>query len=302
MPLTTQQLSDPQAIAAVSRLELHAREIVEGVMSGLHQSPYHGFSVEFAQHREYTPGDEIRYVDWRVAGHSDRLYIKEFEEETNLKAYMLVDTSESMQYRGKKRSRSKLDQAMMMAAAMASLIIQQRDQAGLVLFNDGMQKYVPPRATASHFTQILEEMVAAESRPKTDLAATFHDIAERIKRRGMVMVFSDLFGDPEQVLAGLRHFRFRGHEVMIFQVLDPDEIEFPFEDLTKFIGLELEPELLVDPRGLREEYLRQFGHFAEALDRGCREMQVDIVRSLTSEAPEDTLSHYLSSRQGRASR
>lgn len=302
MPPTTQQLSDPQVIAAVSRLELHAREVVEGVMSGMHQSPYHGFSVEFAQHREYTPGDEIRYVDWRVAGRSDRLYIKEFEEETNLKAYLLLDTSESMRYRGRRRERSKLDHAMIMAAGMAALIIQQRDQAGLVLFDDGVRKYVPPRATASHFTQLLEEMAAADSRPKSDLAGTFHDIAERIKRRGLVMIFSDLFTAAEEVLKGIRHFRYRGHEVLVFHVLDSDEIEFPFEDLTKFVGLELEPELLVDPRGLRDEYLRRFGQFEDELERGCREVRVDLVRCLTSEKPEETLSRYLSSRQGRTGR
>src|SRR5688572_1896583 len=145
MPLTQQQLNDPQVIGLVTRLELHAREVVEGVITGLHQSPYRGFSVEFAQHREYTPGDEIRYVDWKVAARSDRYYVKEFEEETNLKAYLLVDTSESMQYKGRKATRSKLEYASILAAAMASLLIQQRDGAGLVLFNDGIQRYVPPR-------------------------------------------------------------------------------------------------------------------------------------------------------------
>src|SRR5688572_25789964 len=178
MPLTQQQLSDPKVIAAVARLEFHAREVVEGVISGLHKSPYHGFSVEFAQHREYTPGDEIRYIDWKVAARSDRFYVKEFEEETNLKAYLLVDTSESMRYQGHRKKYSKLDFASILAAALSSLLIQQRDAVGLVTFNDGVRKFIPPRGLASHYTQILEELVIAESAPKTDLADTFHHMAD----------------------------------------------------------------------------------------------------------------------------
>ena len=296
MPLTQQQLSDPKILNAVARLEFHAREVVEGVISGLHKSPYHGFSVEFAQHREYTPGDEIRYIDWKVAARSDRFYIKEFEEETNLKAYLLVDTSESMRYQGRKKPFSKLDYASIMAAALATILIQQRDAAGLVLFNDGMQKYVPPRATASHFTQFLEELAAATCKPKSELEATFHEVAEQIKRRGLVVIFSDLFGDPLNVMAGLRHFRYRRHEVLVFQILDEDETTFPFNDLTKFEGLELEPEVLVDPRGLRDEYLRQFRTFCSDLDRLCREAQVDLVRVVTNQDPAEALSQYIASR------
>jgi uncharacterized protein (DUF58 family) len=300
MPLTQQQLNDPKVLSAVARLEFNAREVMEGVISGLHQSPYHGFSVEFAQHREYTPGDEIRHIDWRVAARSDRFYVKEFEEETNLKAYLLVDTSESMRYQGKRRAHNKLDFASIMAAALASLLMQQRDAAGLALFNNGVQKLIPPRATATHFTQILEELVLAQSRPKTELAPTFHYIAEQVKRRGLVVIFSDLFGDVKDVLEGLRHFRYRNHEVVVFHILDDDEVTFPFNDLTKFEGLELEPEILVDPRGIREEYLRQFNTFCTELEQGCREINVDLVRTLTTDSPADTLSHYLANRRGRA--
>lgn len=297
MPLTQQQLNDPQIIGAVSRLEFHAREVVEGVIVGLHKSPYRGYSVEFAQHREYTPGDEIRYIDWRVAARSDRLYVKEFEEETNLKAYLLVDTSDSMRYKGHRRKYSKLDFASILTVALSSLLMQQRDAAGLVLFNDGVQKYVPPRATATHFTQILEELATAEPRPKTALAPTFHDIAEQAKRRGLVVILSDLFGDVNDILAGLRHFRYRRHEVVVFHIVDDDEVTFPFDDLTKFEGLELEPEILVDPRGIREEYLRQFNAFCAELERGCREIQVDLVRMQTSHDPAEALTQYLAARR-----
>lgn len=300
MPLTQQQLSDPQIIGAVSRLEFHAREVVEGVISGLHKSPYHGFSVEFAQHREYTPGDEIRYIDWRVAARSDRYYVKEFEEETNLKAYLMVDSSDSMRYQGHRKPFSKLEYASILAAGFASILMQQRDASGLVLFNDGVDRYVPPRATATHFTQILEELATAQSRPKSELSSTFHYMAEQIKRRGLIVVFSDLFGDLDDVMEGLRHFRYRKHEVVVFHVLDDDEINFPFDDLTKFEGLELEPEVLVDPRGIREEYLAQFNSFCSELERRCGEVQVDLVRAVTSKPPADTLSQYLASRMGRS--
>lgn len=299
MPLTPKQLGDPAVIGAVSRLEFHAREVVEGVISGLHKSPYHGFSVEFAQHREYTPGDEIRYIDWKVAARSDRYYVKEFEEETNLKAYLLVDTSESMRYQGRRKPYSKLEYASILAAGFASLLIQQRDAAGLVLFNDGIQRYVPPRATGTHFTQIIEELATAETRPKSDLSTTFHEVAEQIKRRGLVVIFSDLFGDPLEILGGLRHFRHRRHEVIVFHVLDEDETTFPFDDLTKFEGLELEPEQLVDPRGIRDEYLRNFNAFCTDLERYCGEIKVDLVRTVTTDNPADALSRYLSGRSQR---
>jgi uncharacterized protein (DUF58 family) len=255
--------------------------------------------VEFAQHREYTPGDEIRYIDWKVAARSDRYYVKEFEEETNLKAYLLVDTSESMRYQGRKRPFSKLEYASILAAGLASILMQQRDASGLVLFNDGMQKYVPPRATGSHFTQMLEELATAETKPKSALAPTFHEVAEQIKRRGLVVIFSDLFGDVLDIVGGLRHFRHRGHEVVLFQILDEDETTFPFDDLTKFEGLELEPDQLVDPRGIREEYLRNFNEFCTELERRCREIRVDVVRTTTTEPPADALTRYLAGRMRR---
>jgi uncharacterized protein (DUF58 family) len=204
-----------------------------------------------------------------------------------------------MRYQGSPRGHSKLQHASLLAAALASILIQQRDAVGLVLFDEVAHKNIPPRATPSHYTQLLEELVSIQSRPKTGLGATFHRLAEEIKRRGLVVVFSDLFGDVEDVLGGLKHFRHRRHEVIVFQVLDDDEISFPFHDLTKFVGLELEPELLVDPRGIREEYLREFQQFRSRLERECRESRVDLVPAITSEAPSATLSRYLGSRKGR---
>jgi uncharacterized protein (DUF58 family) len=297
MPVESAQLADPTTLARLARLQLRARLVVEGVISGLHRSPYHGFSVEFAQHREYTPGDEIRYLDWKVFGRSDRFYIKEFEEETNLKAYLLVDSSDSMTYRS--GALTKLEYGCVVAASLAQLMLQQRDAVGLALFNDQIRRYLPPRGLASHFTQMLSELEAPQTAPKTDLSTTFHELAERIKRRGLIVVISDLFGPAEEALMGLRHFRHRKHEVVVFQVLDRHELEFPFDDLTRFDGLEGEPELLVDPNAVRAEYLREFGAFLERIERGCREIDVDLVRMATDEPIDQKLSAYLASRMKR---
>jgi uncharacterized protein (DUF58 family) len=292
--MTSDRLADPQTLARLSRLQLRARRVVEGVISGLHRSPYHGFSVEFAQHREYTPGDELRYLDWKVFGRSDRFYVKEFEEETNLKAYLLLDTSESMTYRSGELT--KLEYGAVVAASIAQLMLQQRDAVGLALFNDQIRRYLPPRGLASHFTQMLAELESPVTAPKTDLAATFHELAERIKRRGLIIIISDLFGPAEQALMGLRHFRHRKHEVIVFQILDRHELEFPFDELTRFDGMEGEPELLVDPHVIRAQYRQAFGEFIDGLEKGCREIDVDLVRLATDEPLDQRLSAYLAAR------
>jgi uncharacterized protein (DUF58 family) len=298
--LDSAQLADPQTLSRLSRLQLRARLVVEGVISGLHRSPYHGFSVEFAQHREYTPGDEIRYLDWKVFGRSDRFYVKEFEEETNLKSYILLDTSDSMTYRS--GALSKLEYGCIVAASLAQLMLQQRDAVGLGLFNDQLRRYLPPRGLASHFTQMLAELEAPATAPKTDLGVTFHAMAEQIKRRGLIIIISDLFGSPEEALMGLRHFRHRRHEVIVFQILDRHEIDFPFEELTRFDGLEDEPHVLVDPQAVRTAYLREFGLFTEALERGCREIDIDLVRMPTDQPIDHLLSSYLAARARPGSR
>ncbi len=294
MRLDSTRLADPQTLSRLSRLQMRARLVVEGVISGLHRSPYHGFSVEFAQHRAYTPGDEIRYLDWKVFGRSDRFYVKEFEEETNLKAYLLLDASDSMTYRSGELS--KLEYGCVVAASLAQLMLQQRDAVGLALFNERVQRYLPPRGLPSHFTRMLAELERPLTGPKTDLGATFHELAERIKRRGLIIVISDLLGPVDQTLIGLRHFRHRKHEVIVFHLLDRDELVFPFNDLTRFDGLEGEPPLLVDPHTVRAEYLRAFGAFSEALERGCREIDVDLVRMPTDEPVDQLLSAYLAAR------
>lgn len=297
MPDTPPTLADPQTLARIARLELRARQVVEGVISGMHKSPHRGSSVEFAQHRDYAPGDEIRHIDWKVYARSDRYQIKQFEEETNLKGMLLVDTSTSMDYKGTKSALSKREYASIVGAAIASLLIRQRDAIGLATFDDGVNKFVPAASTSAHYRLLLELLERRETQPKTGLGTTFHDIAERIKRRGLILVLSDLFGDPDDILRGLQHFRHNRHEVVVFHVLDRDELTFPFTESARFEGMEGEDPLTTEPNALRKSYLEVFGEYAEKLKKGCRELNMDYEQ-LPTDTPIDTaLSRYLSQRK-----
>ncbi len=288
------KLADPSTLARIAGLELRARAVVEGVISGLHKSPHRGYSVEFAQHRDYTPGDEIRHIDWKVYGRSDRLYIKQFEEETNLKATLVLDTSTSMNYTS--GAITKLDYASVTAASIASLLLNQRDSVGLALFDSGLRSFLPPAGTPSHLRELLHRMETAETAPKTGISHTFHDLAERLKRRGLIIVLSDLFDDAAEVRKGLQHFRHRKHEVVVFHVLDRAELEFPFREFAQFEGMELEGPLLAEPNALRREYLRVFGEFTEGIKRSCREMVMDYVPWVTDQPLDSSLAKYLSQR------
>lgn len=288
---------DPKTLAAISRLDLKARLIVEGFISGLHQSPFHGFSVEFADHREYTPGDDIRHVDWKVYGKSDRFTIKEFEEETNLKCTILLDVSESMKYRS--AALSKLDYGGLVAASLAYLLIHQQDAVGMVLFDSDIRRYIPESSRPSHLLGILAEMEKAVAERKTDVSLIFHRIAEKLKRKGMVILISDLFCPVEPLLAALKHFRHKRHEVIVFQIVDRDERDFPFEENTLFKGMEGYPDLLTEPRALREAYLRNFRSHAEAVRKGCADQKIDFLQLGTDDPPEQALSRYLAMRAGR---
>ena len=287
-------LADPQTLARITKLELRARVVVEGVISGMHKSPHRGYSVEFAQHRDYSPGDEIRHIDWKVYGRSDRYYVKQFEEETNLKAYFVLDTSSSMNY--KSGALSKLDYSAIIAASLSSLLLQQRDSVGLALFNDGIRSFIPAASTPSHLRQVLTQLELLETAPKTGVSHAFHDLAERIKRRGLIIVLSDLFDDPQLVLNGLQHFRHRKHEVIIFHVLDRDELTFPFKETALFEGMEEEGQLPAEPNALRKEYLRLFEEYGAKLRRGCREMGMDYLQMPTDHPLDAALSQYLAQR------
>lgn len=288
---------DPVALAKVRGLELKARLIVEGYLSGMHKSPYHGFSVEFAQHREYVPGDDLRHLDWKVYSRTDRFYLKQYEEETNLSCWLLVDASESMQYSS--GHVSKYDYASMAAAALAYLVLGQQDSVGLATYDNQVRQFLRPSSQGSHLKQIVTILNQGVGGEKTSLAPIFHDLAERIPRRGIVMVLSDLFDEPEDILMGLRHLRHRKHEVVVFQVLDRAEVEFPFQESTLFRGLEQMPELLTDPRSLRDGYLEQVQEFVNQLQRGCLMQNIDFIQLRTDHSLDVALSSYLAHRLAR---
>lgn len=291
-----QKYLDPQTLAKLEGLELRARLIVEGYVSGLHRSPYHGFSIEFAEHREYAPGDDLRYVDWKVFGKTDKFYLKQYEEETNLVSHLVLDTSESMRYQSGAAALSKLEYAQCVAAALAYLILQQQDSVGLVTFDSEIRSLVRASSNPSHLKQLLHVMDQSRPERKTASGPIFHDLAERLKKRGVVVVLSDFFDDVPALLKGLKHLRHRRHEVILFHVLDPAELDFPFRQPTLFKGLEELPELLADPRALRKAYLAEFERFVHELRLGCRAHRIDYVQMRTDQTLDLALSSYLTSR------
>ena len=289
---------DPSALAKFGRLELLARLVVEGVMSGLHKSPFKGFSVEFAEHRQYGPGDEIRHIDWRAYGKSDRYYVKEYEEETNLKAYLIVDSSGSMGYAG--RTVSKFEHARRLAAALSYLMISQRDAVGLVTFDDSIRAMIPARSAPNHFSVLCKVLEATETGGETPLSGILHALAERVRRRGLIIVLSDGFDEIGALVNALQHLRHRHHEVLFFHTLAPEEEEFPFRRAGKFRNLErLDHQLRVDPLALRAAYLERFNAFCQTLKERIRAMDADYHRASTAEAIDKTLLDYLASRSRR---
>jgi uncharacterized protein (DUF58 family) len=290
---------DPQVINKIGKLELRARLMMEGFVSGMHKSPFKGFSVEFAQHREYVPGDDIRYIDWKIFGRSDRFYIKEFEEETNLRANIFLDQSESMAY-GHEGGMSKYDYAATAAAGLAFMIQQQSDAVGLTLFNDEVVTTVPPSVTRASLGNLITSLSEASPTSQTSIGTVLSQLSGHIPRRGMVLVLSDLFDDPKTILHGLRSLAQRGHDVVVFHILDKDEVEFPFERMTMFEGLEDMPELLVDPRGLRDAYLKEIGDFQDEIRRGCLRNRIDYVKIVNDQELSVVLSSYLAARAAQA--
>ncbi len=299
-PVTPSSAAHPQTLARIARLELRARTVVDGMLSGMHRSPHRGSSVEFAQHRDYVPGDEIRHIDWKVYARSDRYHIKQFEEETNLRATVLLDVSESMNYRGAQSALSKRDYAAVCSVALASLLIRQRDAVALAICGDGVEQFVPHSSTPGHTRTISETIEKAKPSAKSNLGGSLHDLAERMQRRGLLLAFSDFFTQPEDVMRGLQHFRHRHHEVVLFHVLDRDEIEFPFKTAATFLDMEVESAITAEPNALRREYLAAFGAFVEGLKRDCRELGMDYVLLRTDEPVDTTLARYLATRMNRA--
>ncbi len=285
----------PEVLTRLKGIDLKARLIVKGFLTGLHRSPFRGFSVEFAEHRPYMPGDEPRRIDWKVYGRTDRFYVKEFEEETNLKAYLLLDASGSMAY--KSNGIHKLEYASLLAASLGFLLLKQKDSVGLVVFDEKIRRYIPPRSKGTHLHTILKELETIQPGGETHLSRVFHELAERITRRGLIIVLSDLFDDPQDVLMGLKHFRHKKHEVIVFHILDPSEREFPFEGSIIFKDLETGEELPVEPDELRGLYQKRLTSFLESYKRECRQNLIDYQPIDTSTPFDLALTSYLAKRK-----
>jgi uncharacterized protein (DUF58 family) len=277
---------------------LVARTLVEGFLTGVHKSPYKGFSVEFAEHRQYYPGDEIRHIDWRAYGKTDRYYIKEYEEETNLKAHLLVDASGSMAYKG--GHPSKFQYAQYIAASLAYLMLHQRDAVGLATHDTKLRQLIPPRSTSKHLLTLLRTLEETGPGGETALAPLWHQLAQKFKKRGLVVILSDCFEQTTPLLRALQHFRHRRHEVLLFHILAPEELEFPFKKWTQFRDLEVAGHrLLVDPQRLRKEYRENFARFCKELRDAAGRAQVDYHLMRTDEPVDRALGIYLSKRQRR---
>lgn len=299
MPAEPRRFLDPAVLAQLSGLRLRAERIVEGYVAGLHRSPFQGFSIEFAEHREYVPGDDLRYVDWKVFGKTDKVYLKQYEEETNLICYLVLDTSESMQYQSERAPMSKLEYAQSAAASLAYLVLRQQDSVGLATFDDQVRRIMRPSSSPAQLNQLLQAMEEVTATEKTNTGPIFHDLAERLNRRGIVVILSDLFDDVESMLTGLKHFRHRRHDVIVVHVLDPAELDFPFEHATLFRGLEHAGELLVEPARLRTAYQQEIEAFAAQVRTGCRNQRADYLQVRTDAPLDKVLSTFLAHRQAR---
>lgn len=290
----SKQFLHPEAIRRIGRLELRARHIVEGLLSGMHRSPFFGQSVEFLQHRQYAPGDDLRHVDWKVWAKQDRLYVKQFEEDTNLRCTLLVDVSNSMRYGS--GPLSKFEYAATVAVSFAYLLLKQQDSVGCIAFDDTIRARTPMRSTRAHLSKIAQALQENPPANKTDPGAVLREIAETQPRRGMVIVLSDLFGDVDSILRGLRLLRQRDHDVIVLHILDDDELDFPFDNPTRFEGLELPQNLTCNPRALRDGYMKSLESFLQRMRRGCARDAVEYTLLRTSEHLDAALAACLSRR------
>jgi len=286
---------EPEALARVKNLSLVARGVVEGFISGLHASPYKGFSVEFAEHREYVPGDDPRHLDYKMLARTERLYIKQYEEETNMRVQILLDTSGSMNYRHEAKI-TKLEYACYLTAVLSYLMVRQQDSVGLTTFDTEMRLDMPARSSPRHFNEMMRQLEALQPGGETDIAATLHRLANRFKRRCLIVLMSDLYDDPEEVMRGLHHFRHRRHEVIVFHIFDKAELDFSFKDTIAFHDLETDERIQIDPAYVRDAYLEQIRDFTETYRRQCAESQIDYIMTDTSTPYDFMLSRYLAKR------
>lgn len=284
---------DPEVISKLSRLDLQARLVVEGFLSGLHQSPYKGFSQEFADYRPYMPGDEPRRIDWKVYARSDRYYIKEYLEETNLRAYILFDISGSMAYGDRI---SKLDYAKYLCASLAYILTKQKDGVGIITFDSKIREYVPPSAKKINLSRILSVIDGAAAGGETSIADVLGELAQKTRRRGLIIIVSDLLDQPESVVRAIRSFRYRKHEMLVFQVLDKKEFSFPYTDAAVFEDLETDDEMVVYPAAIRASYQKHMEQFIAFYRRALLEAHIDCETVFTDTPYDQALIAFLNKR------
>lgn len=292
--MITRSLIDPHALMRIKSLQLRAKIVVQGFLSGLHRSPHHGFSVEFSEYRQYSPGDDPRYLDWKLFARSDRYYLKRFQEETNLRCHLLVDLSKSMGYGSVKYT--KADYARTAAATLAYFMSMQRDAVGVITFDETISDYLPARYRPGHLHRLMMSLERAVGGKSTDLSAPLEQIAATVRKRGLIVILSDMLAGTEVLRARLGYLRSQGHEVVILRVLDPAEVDFAFDKPAMFVDMETGRDLYVDPAGAKANYQRSFSQHADQLEEACRSLGIDHYRLITSQPMELALFDFLQSR------
>ncbi len=297
----SQKYFDPETLARIRPLSLRARTLVEGLIAGLHRSPLRGQSIEFSQHREYVPGDDVRQVDWKVYARSDKYYLRQYEDETNFTCNLLLDQSESMQYRGRANSLSKLEYGQLIACSLAYLIIAQQDRAGLITFSDDIEDWLRPSSSPNQFDDMIRLMETATGKQRTQLSRVIEHTIAQLSTRGLLVIISDLFDDIEQLLAALKLVRFAGHDAILLHVLDPAELTFPFDQMSRFEGLEGISPVVTDPLLIGGAYRKAVAAFCKQLEVGCQQLSLDYYLLRTDESLAVALPRVLSSRLMRRS-
>ncbi len=287
---------EPERLAKLKNLNLLVRQAVEGFISGLHRSPHKGFSVEFSEHREYSHGDDLRHLDWVAWGRTDRYYIKQYEQETNLRAYILLDVSNSMAYRYSGEV-TKFVYGCFLSACLSYLMCRQQDVVGMIAFDDRVRFHLPPGSTPAHLDRIFKHLESVKPGRRTALAATFHQLAQRLVKRGLVIIISDLYDEPSEVMKALQHFVYKKHQVILIHLMDSAELEFPFRKLLTFVDMENGEKLQVDPRYIRQSYRREIGEFIEKYRKECSDRNIEYVLTSTDTPYDRMLLHYLARRK-----
>ena len=284
-----------EAISKLENLQIKAKKVVEGFIVGLHKSPYHGFSVEFSDHRAYGPGDEIRHIDWKLWAKTNRFFVKRYEEETNLKAHLIIDQSNSMAYSS--HSITKLEYSKILAASFSYMLIKNQDAVGMYLFDSKVKKSILPRSTRSHLSVLLSEMEKITPQKDTNIARALHECADKTNKKGLVILISDLMDEQEDVLTGLKHFLYKGHEVIVFHILDPQEINFDFDERVRFKDLELGTDIITDPRQIKQTYQQNMNKFIDFYRHNCGKNRIDYIQISTNQPLDTALTEYLAKRK-----